>query len=329
MTLTPMREEARDDAARPDAGIGLSRRRVLQGMAWATPAVVIASATPASAASQDLEPGDIVIADAAVQQNLTTLTVTATTAALGNPLARQVQQPVNGVTTVIPVPTSRVGAGTPTTDSVGWIYVSSQVVGPSTLFTYQWVGGDVTPSTPTGPLVAQIPKTAARTPFAVSVQSFGTSAGQQTQSPDVPLAVGAFSVMTSNWSGIYTQGVNTGLSYLQGGVLVSINGGNTAPVVDLTLTVRVLASATEGGGAPASGDVAWTYQGMTVSGSYHDYVFAFNAGTLPASYSPTSWLVHIPRKPGLAAVNYTATFSGRSPDANGAVTTLDVPLALN
>lgn len=59
MTLTPMREEARDDAARPDAGIGLSRRRVLQGMAWATPAVVIASATPASAASQDLEPGAI------------------------------------------------------------------------------------------------------------------------------------------------------------------------------------------------------------------------------------------------------------------------------
>ena len=326
MTITPTRQQPSVDEARPEVAGELSRRRIIQGVAWATPAVVIAAATPATAASPLVPivgtfPGGLVVSGASANQTESVLTVTSS--AVFTTGGQAAAAPVGSVSTVISVPTARVGTGTASTASAGWVYQNKTTSGSNTLFTYQWVAGAVNASTPTGPLVALIPKTAGRTAFAVSVQSTGTSVSVPVTSPAVSATVGAYSLLTERYHNGGLNGTDSGIAALRGAVLVAFET-NTAPVVGVTLTVRALTSTTTGGTPPYSDNSAWTYQGSSVSGQYTLYTFALVAGTLTPSYNQADFSIFVPRKHGVIPASYLVTIQGRSPNASGAVTSLEL-----
>src|SRR5690242_20179009 len=84
---------------------GLSRRRVLQGVAWATPAVIVATAAPSAAASA-VELGAIAFSSTSAYMTASTLTVTGRFVFVGSSAAL----PVTNVVATIVVPTARVTA---------------------------------------------------------------------------------------------------------------------------------------------------------------------------------------------------------------------------
>jgi len=167
----------------------INRRRVLQGAVWATPAVVIATAVPAAAASGDA--ASLVISSASAVHNTASLTVNAVVSRSAG--VANSKQPVGAVTISFSMPTARVGLLEPSTASAGWKYLSTSVSGANTVFTFQWITGDLTTSNSvTGPLVATLPKGYAdNAPFTVTAVANGSSASIPVVSPSVPISVAA------------------------------------------------------------------------------------------------------------------------------------------
>lgn len=150
----------------------VSRRRVIQGAAWSAPAILIATAVPAAAASTD--PG--LIALTGVNANIVTswLTVNASIAWAGDPTNAE----VNPVVASVVVPTSIVASTTPTVGTGYWAYLDTSVEGANTVFRFQYLGGAVTSAmSPTQPLQTQISRVGDFTAFDVTVRGDGTSLG--------------------------------------------------------------------------------------------------------------------------------------------------------
>lgn len=155
-----------------DAEGGISRRRVIQGAAWSAPAILIATAVPAAAASTD--PGQIALTD--VHANLVTnmLTVTASIAWSGDPTNAE----VNPVIASVVVPTTIVASPTPTVGTGYWAYLDTTVEGAFTVFRFQYLAGAVTSAlSPTQPLQTQISRVGDYTSVDVTVRGDGTSLG--------------------------------------------------------------------------------------------------------------------------------------------------------
>ena len=193
-----MYTEADEAAVSRAPGSGtISRRRVIQGAAWSAPVVLLATAAPAAAASGD--PAGLVIASTSAVHNTASLTVNALASFSAGPGGSR--QPVTGVTIAFSMPTARVGLLEPSTTSAGWRYLSTAVSGANTVFTFQWTGADLSPSTTvTGPLVATLPKGYANNAaFTVSAIAKGTSVGTAVSSPTatIPVPTGITAVFGS------------------------------------------------------------------------------------------------------------------------------------
>jgi hypothetical protein len=118
--------------------VQIDRRRVLQGVAWATPAVVIATAVPAMAVSGSPEEGGaIVIVSSSAIYASGSLTVKAQIAHTGN------GAPVTGLKATISLPSWGMPGQTPTGVGAGWQFSSYATVGSNIVFTFTYVGGDL------------------------------------------------------------------------------------------------------------------------------------------------------------------------------------------
>ncbi|WP_062296272.1 hypothetical protein [Demequina maris] len=304
----------------------VSRRRIVQGAAWATPAILVATAAPALAASPAVT-GGLVLAGVSANQNETVFTVKATAAYVGDG-APHADYPVSQVKMRIAVPAARLGTGTPTTPTAGWTYVSTETVGTTKVVVYAW-SGDVTATATTAPLVASIPKTTDRTATSLTVEARGTSNASSVQSLSVTAPVGAYSLLKFNSNpGGYADGTgNPRYTHLQCAILVDPNA-NTASVVGVEALVTV-PFAGVGAGTPSSDSYPgnFTYQDTTVDAASgtHTFRFTYDGGAIPASYTPTPVGLRIPRAQnanGSKTVALSVLFRGKSPDANGALTTL-------
>ncbi|WP_062521686.1 hypothetical protein [Demequina silvatica] len=305
----------------------VSRRRIVQGMAWSAPAVLIATASPAAAASPAVT-GGLVLAGVSAIQDTTTFTVRATAAYVGDG-APQADHPVSLVKVRIAVPAARLGSGTPSTSSAGWAYESTEAqVGATRTVVFAWTG-DVTAAAPTAPLVASIPKTTDRTATSLTVRAAGTSNTASVQSSDTTAPVGAYSVLAWNYGpqGDVGGSGNTRYTNLQGAILANPSD-NTASIVGLAAYVTV-ATNTLGAGTPqvAAWTSAWSYADSTVDTAAGTTTFRFPlvAGTLAPSYNATQFVFMIPRVANANKNNpvaFTLKFRGTSPTASGAVTEL-------
>jgi len=150
----------------------VSRRRILQGAAWATPAIVLATSVPARAASGD--PGALALTD--VGANLTTgfLTATGTVLYAGSTGSA----PVDPVMVSIVVPASVVANDVPVVGTGFWEYLTTSVEGSNKVFTFRYRMGAISESLP---FTHQLQATIARnngtdfTPVTVTVRANGTS----------------------------------------------------------------------------------------------------------------------------------------------------------
>lgn len=304
---------------------GISRRRVLGGIAWATPAIMVATAAPSFAAGSTREPGGLVISGTGIQ-DASVFTVTATTIFNGG-ATPATAYPVSGITTAISVPTARVAAGAGATAVTGWSYVSRAVSGADTVFTFAWSGADLADGATIPSLVATLPKSSDRTAVSLAAQSFGTSNGTPVQSNGDTVSIAAFSLLAFNSgpAGYHDTSGSPRYTHIQFAVLNS-PASNTANVVGVRAHVTV-ATANTGTGTPSvAGFLAgtWSYVNATTSGANTTYHFALTAGTMAPSYSPVQAEFNIPRPQSAnnTTIPYTIVIDGTSPNAQGAVTTL-------
>ena len=310
---------------------GVSRRRVVQGVAWSVPAVLIATAAPAAAASL---PGNLVLASVGANQDTSRLQVSMTVSYMGDGAPRP-DYPVTGITAKITVPTARIiTPASATTTSPGWTLLTSGASGANTVFTFGYTGS-LSASGSTTQLTAQIPKNDTITAFTLQVQAQGTSHGANVSAGPQSVSVGAYSLMTFNSApNGYVDGAGTNPRYvhLQGAILNAAGwpNNNTADVVNVVASVTV-ATAEVGPGTPAaeSWAPAWTYASTQTSGANTIYNFNLVGGTLATSNNPTQFAFRIPRRSaGTAAVPYTVAFSGKSPNASGAASTLSAVVSI-
>ena len=161
--------------AENSSGVGVSRRRIIQGAAWATPAVLIATAAPSAAASPP-KLGGLALVGVSAAMNATSLFVHARLAYVGDG-APSPDFPVSAVRLEITVPTIpgwrrhangvrnglelldvvHLGTPTPSSRSCGAVRISR----PS--------------ASPTTELVATIPKAASVVALSVTLTGRGTS----------------------------------------------------------------------------------------------------------------------------------------------------------
>ncbi|SEJ39965.1 hypothetical protein [Demequina mangrovi] len=165
-------------------GEAVSRRRVLHGIAWTTPAVLIATSSPPAAASGgegiSSAQGALALAGTFTALNESAFTFDTMVAYAG--AARSAGagvSPVTSVTLDLALPSGRVTGEAPSIVSgSAWTYTGAATAGGETSFTFAWQGDNLTDATPsTSPLTVTIPKTASLDAAAVTFTARGTSAG--------------------------------------------------------------------------------------------------------------------------------------------------------
>ena len=150
---------------------GVDRRRVLAGIAWTTPAIVLAVGVPQAAASPGT-PGGVSIFYAAA--NLVTGSVNVGTVI--QYVGAASDAPVNPLYATILIPTANVGSGNPVVGTGLWAsFGSPRPEGLNTAFDFVF-SGSLTAGT-TGDLQVSIPRVGDFTPIQVTVRAWGTSDG--------------------------------------------------------------------------------------------------------------------------------------------------------
>lgn len=168
------------EAVRPGS---VSRRRVLHGAAWATPAILIATASPSAAAST-LPPaeaaptimGALALAAPTSAYNEGELYVTSTLVYSGDTYAA----PVTDVTCEVEIPSSRIGnpAGA-VVEGSGWSFQGFRNVGAMTIITAAWQGAPLEASAgTTTPLSVRLSKNGDLSSLSVAVVGRGNSVNQ-------------------------------------------------------------------------------------------------------------------------------------------------------
>ncbi|MGC4175668.1 hypothetical protein [Demequina sp.] len=156
---------------------GLSRRNVVIGAAWATPAILVATSVPAAAASPPVA-GLIALSDVSANLVTGTLTVSARVAYVGDGGA-SADLPVSNVFVSIVIPTDRLGSNpSPVPAGIYWRFISSAVEGSNTVFGFQYmegVGELTAASSPTAALSVQFNRAGDFTNFPVTVRGDGVS----------------------------------------------------------------------------------------------------------------------------------------------------------
>ena len=281
----------------PTATGELSRRRVLVGAAWAAPALVVATAVPAAAASTPVL-GALVLASTNGSQEATTLSVSAVVTYLGDGQG-PADHPVSAVTATISVPATRAGAGNGSTSSSGWAFTSRTTSGANVLFTYSWNGPSLSEANPTTSLlVAVLPRNAAiNTPFSVTKQAFGTSNFAPVQSSLVTIGLGTFGGLsvttTSGYQAATTVNVTGTASFVSDGAAPADN-----PVTGVTMRVVAPSSrvATTGNGTTSS--PGWTFVSRATSGGSVTFIYAWTGALSEGSPATAPLVAILPRATG-------------------------------
>lgn len=169
---------------------GIDRRRVLAGIAWTTPAIVLAVGVPQAAASGENAAG-LTLVDAGGNVTTDTLTLGAaiTYVAPANP-----QAPVTNLTATFVIPNGQVSTATaPVPAGTFWTAAGAPVVGATdTTFTFVYSGSDLTSGSPTAQIAVQFARTGNVVPFNATIRANGESATVPVEASQVvPIGVGA------------------------------------------------------------------------------------------------------------------------------------------
>jgi hypothetical protein len=316
------------------ASFEVSRRRVLQGVAWATPAVLIATAAPAFAASGPRELGAILFVSAGGAQSTADIGFEAYIAYVGAGEPTP-DYPVDNLTVTVSVPTARYDASrTPAVVGTGdWTFSGPvSTSGANTLVTFAW-NGTLTAAIVPSKLQVVLPKHSDRTEFSISATANGTSNGTSVQATsDLDLVLGAYSVF--NWNSppqvTYTEGSGSPrYAHVQFAVQSALGwpSYNTRDIVGVTATVTLPTSAVAvGDGAIESWISEWAYQGrssdVSAGTTTFTFVYTANGGAMVPSYNPSQLALRIPRNSTTSSYTYTVIVSGNSPTASGAVASI-------
>lgn len=318
------------------AEVTIDRRRVLQGAAWATPALLVATAVPAAAASAPAL-GTPVLSSILAYQDATNLYGTALVTYLGDGIG-PADHPITGVTLRIAVPIGRVPAGTAvgTRTGTNWSTAVRTSDANFVYFTYTY-SVPLSEANPTTTLLSvTLPKTSDRTPFTVTKRANGTSNGMAV-SAQSNAAVAAYSLLSSGATFAGTRDPNTGLAvlgwifgsarYLNLTSAVRNNSGsptnNTAPVYGLVAKLSVPTAQVYAGATPSVQSGPWLYSGSTVSGANTVFTFTHTGSPLNASAAITNANFRLRIQPfGDVPYSLAISFEGHSGTAAGPMTTL-------
>ncbi|MDN4490642.1 hypothetical protein QQX13_07335 [Demequina sp. SYSU T00068] len=160
---------------------GVSRRRVIQGAAWATPAILIATGSPPAAASIN-EPSQIAVPTPTTQFtwdggpgrqiHISNIVVSGTGLAANAPITDIRVRISVGSPSTATAPTITAGAAV-------WTYEGSSTAGTTHTFTYRYTGTLNSSTTSTAPLAITVGASGhGNFSATVSVAAEGTSAGQ-------------------------------------------------------------------------------------------------------------------------------------------------------
>jgi len=316
------------------AEVTIDRRRVLQGAAWATPALVLATAVPAAAASQPVL-GTPVLSNVSAYQDASNLYGTGLVTYLGDG-SGPADHPITGVTLRIAVPIGRVPAGSAvgTRTGTNWSTAVRTQDASYVYFTYTYSVA-LSEANPTSTLLSvTLPKTTDRTPFSITKRVDGTSNGIAV-SAQANAAVAAYSLLTSGATFAGARDADTGLAWLGwlfGGArylnvtsAVRNNSGspsnNTAPIYGLTAKLTVPTAQAYSGATPSVQSGPWVYSGSTVSGGNTVFTLHHTGSPLNASAAITNANFRLRIQPfGTVPYSIAIAFEGRSGSTTGPLT---------
>ncbi|MGC4175667.1 hypothetical protein [Demequina sp.] len=275
----------------------ISRRRVVQGAVWATPAVLVATALPAAAASPPVL-GGVVITGASAAMNTANFFVTATLAYAGDG-PPHADHPVGTVRFTVTLPTSRVVAGTPGVTALGWSYVGSAPQGANTVYTFAWNGQDLSSAQPaTQQVTVKIPATASIDPINIPLNATGISNGLSVPATSVVVSagVGADLVVDNASIGFITWMPKPGGGQ-QNGYRMQGQGRWAGPyypvggsISNLLLVIRIPAAYTDGTYQVETLGAGWSLnQAPFLTEGVYQASWVFNGTIGQNNHSTTGW----------------------------------------
>jgi hypothetical protein len=329
--------------------LSLTRRRVLIGAAWATPAVLIATAAPAAAASTTR--GAIALSSLVSTMTGTTLYVRGQVAysGAGSPSP---DAPVSSVQLKITMPYTRITVATPptVTPNTGWSYAGPYTTsgsGSARTVTYTFTYTSPQPLSSANPITAQLAvsfaKSSSVNTLNVTYMGSGvsllapmtaTSAIGTTNVGTIRLAATGNSVAWNARRGGYVPG-NIPIYRLRGTVRnagVAANGSRpgAAKISDIKVTFTIAASALASPLAiypysPGSIDAAWGSPAVTLAGGVYTIVYTYSPSTAgPTGNTTTAVLDVAIRAASTTKVVNAATITATGVSEGFALTTSQV-----
>jgi hypothetical protein len=189
----------------------LSRRRVLQVATWTAPAIVIASAAPAAAASET-EPAAVALQGITASMTDNQLRIGGRVAYVGDTDGIP-DLPVSDVTLGVRVPSSRLTTNPSVVLTPEWESFAVDLDGLFSILTFKWRGEPLTVDNPiTLPLEAYLSKAGSLDPLDVTFIGDGVSGTQHVPPAlqDVVVEMGAEVKFRDNKPVRYQRNFNTG-----------------------------------------------------------------------------------------------------------------------
>jgi len=328
------------------AEVTIDRRRVLQGAAWATPTLLLATAVPAAAASAPVLGAPVlngpvlgtpVLSSVTAYQDTNNLYGTALVTYMGDG-SGPADYPITGVSLRIAVPIARVPAGTSvgTRTGTNWSTAVRTSDANFVYFTYTYSVA-LSEANPTTTLLSVVlPKTTDRTAFSITKRVNGSSNGLPVSVQSTP-AVAAYSLLTAGATLAGVRDADGGLGWL-GWLFGSARNlnvtsavrnnsssptSNTAPVYGLVAKLSVPTAQVYAGATPTVTSGPWVYSSSAVSGSDTVFTLTHTGSPLNASTAITNANFRVRIQPfGSVPYGIGLSFEGRSGTATGAATTL-------
>ncbi|WP_062462171.1 hypothetical protein [Demequina soli] len=200
-----MTDAAPASPAAAPARPGMTRRRAVHAAAWTAPAILVATATPAAAASGEtggtLPPGTLALAGVAAAINANDFVLEGTVA-YGGPSTGTSGAAVTGVTLEFAIPTARVTGATPAiSQGAGWAYSGKATSGANTVFTFAWqLDGLSATNSAANPLTVAVPKTNDLSAASVTATARGTSTGSAVLPATVTVASAALAANSATFA---------------------------------------------------------------------------------------------------------------------------------
>jgi hypothetical protein len=304
---------------------------VLQGVAWATPALVVATAVPAAAASQTAPGYGLIVASTSGYQDASKLYLSGVATYQESVPGGADDYPVTGVTMVFRIPSSRVTASSVSFTGTNWSAQPPVTGGGYTTLTYKY-SVTLTKGAPTStPLSVTLTKptpsgatSPLRTALTVDSSATGTSNGHPTSSL-TQVAVGAYSILTIGTAvAVEADGPFTSPRYLRTTATIrnNVSQPNAGDIVGIVARLTVPNASVGGTGtAGVDNNAPWQLTSTVPGASTTVYTFTHTASPLPPSNTPVTVSFRTPFAGGfLVGGTVSVTFEGHSPTAQGAVT---------